>query len=621
MDYIPYNSRLHFHKNIFGAIREGCTVCLRVILPREMKCSAVRLVWHRDGENENRQSFEWDCMERYDEEWWKIEFTPEMPGLYWYHFEYDIPYGKGEIRHTSNGTGKFCNDGNGEDFQLTVYEKTLKTPDRYKGGIIYQIFPDRFYKANIEYSDIPDDRILRSDWGAQPDWQPDKNGKVLNNDYFCGNLKGIEEKLDYLVSLSVTCIYLNPIFEAHSNHRYNTADYSKIDPLLGSENDFKSLCNKAKEKGIDIILDGVFNHTGSDSIYFNKDSRYSSNGAYNSTDSSYSDWYSFRCWPDDYECWWNFNTLPNVNEESESYCNFIFGENGIIKKWLRLGASGWRLDVADELPDSFLDKLNKCIKEEKNDALILGEVWEDASNKLAYNQRRRYLLGGQLDSVMNYPFADAIMYFMRTGIANGFTDKIMTILENYPPECIPLLMNHIGTHDTARAITAMVGESCEGRDRKWQASQKLSEEQLEIGTQMLKTASAIQFTLPGIPSIYYGDEAGLTGYKDPFNRGCYPWGEENRELIQWYKQLGRIRKENPALYNGSFHPVSEAAGCIAYVRSNQHNRIMTIANRNVHPITYYLPDDWHGAKLLIGGTSIDFTSVEIPAYGAVILQN
>ncbi len=619
MHYIPYNSRLQFHKNIFGAIREGCTVCLRVILPRDMQCSAVRLVWHRDGENESRANFEWDCMQGYGEEWWKIEFTPETAGLYWYHFEYDIPFGKGEIRRVSNGIGKFCSDG--EDWQLTVYSKDLKTPDRFKGGIIYQIFPDRFHKAEAELSDIPSDRILRKDWGAQPYWMPDENGKVLNNDYFCGNLKGIEEKLDYLASLSVTCIYLNPIFEAHSNHRYNTADYTRIDPLLGNENDFKSLCTKAKKKGIDIILDGVFNHTGADSIYFNKKGRYSEIGAYNSAESPYYSWYSFRNWPDDYESWWDFDTLPNVNEDSDSYCNFIFGDDGVIKKWLKLGAAGWRLDVADELPDSFLDKLNACVKEENKDALILGEVWEDASNKLAYHKRRRYLLGGQLDSVMNYPFADAIMYFMRTGIASGFTDKIMTILENYPPQCIPLLMNHIGTHDTARAITSMVGESCEGRDRRWQAAQTLTEEQLEIGIKMLRTASAIQFTLPGIPSIYYGDEAGMTGYKDPFNRGCYPWGNENRELLCWYRELGRIRKENPALIDGSFHPVSEAAGCIAYVRSTRGNRIMTIANRNVHPITYHLPEDWHGARLLLGGTDISYTSVEIPAYSAVILCN
>lgn len=619
MHYIPYNSRLSFHKNIFGAIREGCTVCLRVILPREMQCSAVRLVWHRDGENENRISFDWDGMQGQNEEWWRVNFTPETPGLYWYHFEYDIPFGKGKIYQTSNGIGKFCNDG--KDWQLTVYSKHFKTPDRLKGGVIYQIFPDRFNRAEIELKNIPDDRILRDDWGAQPEWKPDKNGKVLNNDYFCGNLKGIEEKLDYIASLGVNCIYLNPIFEAHSNHRYNTADYMKIDPLLGTEEDFENLCKSAAEKGIDIILDGVFNHTGADSIYFNKKNRYPSSGAYNSQKSPYYSWYSFRKWNDDYECWWDFDTLPNVNEKSESYCNFIFGDDGVIRKWLRLGASGWRLDVADELPDDFLDKLNACVKSEKEDALIIGEVWEDATNKLAYHKRRRYLLGGQLDSVMNYPFADAIMYFMRTGIANGFMDKILTILENYPPQCIPVLMNHIGTHDTVRAITAMVAESCEGRDRSWQASRSLTESQLEIGIQMLKTAAAIQFTLPGIPSIYYGDEAGLTGYKDPFNRGCYPWGKENPELIDWYKTLGKIRKENASLYDGRFHPVSEAAGCIAYVRSTQGNRIMLIANRNVHPITYHLPEDWHGARLLIGGTDIGYTSVEIPAYGAVILSN
>ncbi len=619
MHYIPYNSRLNFHKNIFGAIREGCTVCLRVILPRDMQCSGVNLVWHKDGEKENRTAFEWDCMQGDREEWWKVNFTPQTPGLYWYHFEYDIPFGKGQIYHTANGIGKFS--GTGSEWQLTVYSDSYATPDRFKGGVIYQIFPDRFNRAEIELKGIPDDRILRDDWGAQPEWAPNANGKVLNNDYFCGNLKGIEEKLDYIASLGVTCIYLNPIFEAHSNHRYNTADYMKIDPLLGTQEDFESLCKSAAERGIDIILDGVFNHTGDDSIYFNKKNRYSSLGAYNSQQSPYYSWYSFRKWNDDYESWWGFDTLPNVNEKSESYCDFIFGDDGVIRKWLRLGASGWRLDVADELPDEFLDRLNACVKSEKPDALIIGEVWEDATNKLAYNKRRRYLLGGQLDSVMNYPFADAVLYFMRTGIANGFMDRILTILENYPPQAIPVLMNHIGTHDTARAITAMVGESCEGRDRRWQAEHTLTESQLEIGVQMLKTAAAIQFTLPGIPSIYYGDEAGLTGYKDPFNRGCYPWGNENRELIEWYRTLGKIRKENAALYDGSFHPVSEAAGCIAYVRSTAGNRIMLIANRNVHPITYHLPSDWHGAKTLLGGTGTSYTSVDIPAYGAVILTD
>ncbi len=618
MHYIPYNSRLEFHKNIFGAIPTGCAVCLRIILPREMRCSGVRLVVHKDGEGTVKHPFYWDCMEGFGEEWWKIEFTPEDAGLYWYHFEYDIPFGSGKIYHEGNGIGKLCAEG--DEWQLTVYDKNYKTPEKFRGGIIYQIFPDRFYKADINAKNVPEDREIREDWGGVPRWQPDKKGKITNSDYFGGNLKGIEEKLDYIASLGVTCIYLNPIFEAHSNHRYDTADYTKIDPLLGSEDDFISLCKNAKKKGIDIILDGVFNHTGADSVYFNKSGRYSSIGAYQSKESPYYPWYSFRKWKDDYECWWDFDTLPNINEQSESYCNFMFGKDGVLKKWLRLGAAGWRLDVADELPDSFLDRLNICVKEEKDDALILGEVWEDASNKCAYSKRRRYLLGGQLDSVMNYPFADAIMYFMRTGIASGFTNKVLSILENYPPQCVNLLMNHIGTHDTVRAITAMVGESCDRRDRRWQAQQKLTAEQKRIGTEMMKTAAAIQFTLPGIPSIYYGDEAGLEGCGDPFNRGCYPWGNENTELLEWYRHLGKIRRHSPALIDGSFIPVSEAAGCIAYERSGNNNRLLTIANRNVHSITYYLPENWHGARLLIGGTAINYTSVEIPAYGAVILS-
>ncbi len=618
MHYIPYNSRLQFHKNKFGAIPSDCTVCLRVILPREMHCSAVRLCVKKDGEDEVKYFFDWDCMEGLGEEWWRIDFTPHSPGLYWYHFEYDIPFGSGKIYHRGNGIGALCTEG--KDWQLTVYDKNFTTPDRFKGGIIYQIFPDRFNKAEIKYKDIPEDREIRTDWGALPRWEPNKNGKVTNSDYFCGNLKGIEEKLDYIASLGVTCIYLNPIFEAHSNHRYNTADYTKIDPLLGTQEDFANLCTAAKKKGIDIILDGVFNHTGSDSVYFNKNNRYNSVGAYQSKESPYYSWYSFRKWPEDYESWWGFDTLPDTNETDNSFRNFLFSDSGVIKKWLRLGASGWRLDVADELPDSFLDELCTCVKEEKPDALILGEVWEDASNKCAYSKRRRYLLGGQLDSVMNYPFADAIMYFMRTGIANGFTEKIMTILENYPPQCVNLLMNHIGTHDTVRAITAMVGESTSGKDRRWQANQKLTEEQREIGIKMMKTAAAIQFTLPGIPSIYYGDEVGLEGCRDPFNRGCFPWGNENEELLDWYRRLGRIRRNSPALADGSFVPVSEAAGCIAFAREGADSKLLTIANRNVHPITYYLPEAWHGARLLLGGTDIKYTSVEIPAYGAVILR-
>ncbi len=618
MHYIPYNSRNQLHKNLFGALPAGCAVSLRVVLPRELCCSGVRLAVHRDHEAARFFGFTWERMEGMNEEWWRLDWQPDEPGLYWYHFEYDIPYGVGKIFHVGNGLGALLPEGN--DWQLTVYDGEEPMPEHFCGGVIYQIFPDRFYASGAPKRNVPPDRTIHENKADIPVWEPNEEGITLNNDYFGGDLKGIEEKLDYLESLGVTCLYLNPIFEAHSNHRYDTANYERIDPLLGTQEDFVSLCQKAKEKGISILLDGVFNHTGADSVYFNKYGRYPTLGAYQSKDSPYYPWYRFRRWNDDYECWWDIKILPDVDESNKSYRDYMLGENGIVRKWLRLGAAGWRLDVADELPDLFLDELRECVKAEDPQALILGEVWEDASNKCAYNRRRRYLLGRQLDSVMNYPFADALMNFMRTGVAEGFTDKILTIIENYPPKALHLLMNHIGTHDTARAITAMVGEPGAGRDRRWQVEQKLSEEKRQLGLQLMKCVSAMQFTLPGIPSIYYGDEAGMEGYRDPFNRLYYPWGRENQELIAWYRTLGRIRKENPCLAQGEFYPVSEALGCVAYVRACPDNALLTIANRNTHPITYYLPPDWYGAEILIGGSGFATDCVEIGACSSVILK-
>lgn len=557
-------------------------------------------------------------MEGDREEWWKCSFSPEAEGLWWYHFEYSVPFGKSKIFNVGNGIGALIHEGS--EWQLTVYEKDFTTPLSYCGGVIYQIFPDRFCRSGTVKKNVPDDRVIRNDLDGCPDWAPDENGKIKNNDYFGGDIRGIISRLDYLKALGVTLIYLNPIFEAHSNHRYDTADYLKIDPLLGTEKDFSDLCAEADKRGIGIILDGVFSHTGADSRYFNKYGRYDDVGAYQSEKSPYYSWYKFKEWPDKYDCWWNIDILPNVNEDDPRYLRFITGKNGVIRHWLKLGACGWRLDVADELPDEFIDELRKAAKEEKSDCLIIGEVWEDASNKSSYSKRRRYLTGKQLDSVMNYPFKDAILYFLRTGIADGFTDKILTIIENYPPQVLHLLMNHIGTHDTARAMTALAGDSANGRDREWQAGRRLSSSQREVGVKLMKTASAVQFTLPGIPSVYYGDEAGAEGYGDPFNRCFYPYGNENEELLEWYKTLGKIRKENPALALGDFVPVSEAAGCVAYSRNLNGNSILTIANRNVHPITYYLPEDWFDAELLTDNEGLERESVEVPALHAVILR-
>lgn len=617
--YIPYNSRLEYHKSIFGAVKTDQTVTFRIILPRDFCCHAAKLVIKKaEADEYGYINMQWDCMEGVVEEWWKVNFTAEKAALYKYHFEYDTSWGTSRIYHAGNGLAAI--KGDGEDWQLTVYDKDFHTPEWLRGGIIYQIFPDRFASSGTKKQNVPSDRVLRTDRDGDPYWIPTAEGKVLNNDYFGGDLNGIEQKLGYLKSLGVTCIYLNPIFEAQSNHRYDTANYEKIDPMLGTEKDFKSLCESAKKLGIRIMLDGVFSHTGDDSRYFNRYSRYDSLGAYQSKESPYYGWYKFNKWPDDYESWWGIEILPEVNEDNSDFIEYITGKNGIARKWLKLGASGWRLDVADELPDEFLDEFRKAVKEEKADGLVLGEVWEDASNKSSYGKLRRYLLGKQLDSVMNYPFAGAVIDFIRDANAELFASRVMSIVENYPKEVLDVLMNHLSTHDTMRAITALAGENCAYRDRKWQSTHSLDEREYHYGMKLLMAASAMQFALPGVPTIYYGDEAGMQGYKDPFNRRCYPWGKENGELVEWYKKLGKIRNENRVFKDGRFEILSAVAGCVAFSRKNDDEAILVISNSNPHPITYYVKSEWCDAHDLLGNGKVAANMVDIEEKSTVILK-
>ena len=617
--YIPYNSRLEYHKSIFGAVKTDQTVTFRIILPRDFCCHAAKLVIKKaEADEYGYINMQWDCMEGVGEEWWKVDFTAEKAALYKYHFEYDTSWGTSRIYHAGNGLAAI--KGDGEDWQLTVYDKDFHTPEWLRGGIIYQIFPDRFASSGTKKQNVPSDRVLRTDRDGDPYWIPTAEGKVLNNDYFGGDLNGIEQKLGYLKSLGVTCIYLNPIFEAQSNHRYDTADYEKIDSMLGTEKDFKSLCESAKKLGIRIMLDGVFSHTGDDSKYFNRYSRYDSLGAYQSKESPYYGWYKFNKWPDDYESWWGIEILPEVNEDNSDFIEYITGKNGIARKWLKLGASGWRLDVADELPDEFLDEFRKAVKEEKADGLVLGEVWEDASNKSSYGKLRRYLLGKQLDSVMNYPFAGAVIDFIRGANAELFASRVMSIVENYPKEVLDVLMNHLSTHDTMRAITALAGENCAYRDRKWQSTHSLDESEYHYGMKLLMAASAMQFALPGVPTIYYGDEAGMQGYKDPFNRRCYPWGKENGELVEWYKKLGKIRNENRVFKDGRFEILSAVAGCVAFSRKNDDEAILVISNSNPHPITYYVKSEWCDAHDLLGNGKVAANMVDIEEKSTVILK-
>lgn len=405
----------------------------------------------------------------------------------------------------------------------------FECPKWLKNGIMYQIFPDRFARSP-QY--IPPKQtkeyLLREDWGGVPNFMPDQDGIVQNNDFFGGNLQGIIENLEYLQDLGVTVIYLNPIFEAYSNHRYDTADYMKIDPLLGSEADFMELCSLALEKGIKILIDGVFNHTGSDSIYFNKKGRYASIGAYQSKSSPYYNWFRFIEWPSKYEAWWGVDTLPSIQETEPTYLDYIIrNRDSVIRHWLGCGASGYRLDVVDELPDLFLDELRLVVKEENPDAAIIGEVWEDASTKVSYGQRRRYLEGDQLDSVMNYPLRKAIIRFIKEDQdAFAFASTIEVLWRNYPETVFYGLMNFLGTHDTPRIFNIF------------------SENVNRVAARQRLFSSLILWAMmPGIPCIYYGDELGMMGEKDPLNRGCFEHEKRDQEIFRHYKRLLSFRQE------------------------------------------------------------------------------
>ncbi len=581
-----FNSRDTRYRAPFGAVEEGTAVLFRICVPRERHCRAAWLLHCEDSGMTKWDGMFWAGMEGEDREWWECHYTPEQAGLYWYGFALDTDSGRKYLTCLPNATA-VLSDTAGPLWQLTCYEKDFETPDWLAGGVMYQIFPDRFCCSGRPKGELPSGRVQHADWGEQPCWKPDAAGVVRNNDFFGGDLQGIREKLPYLKRLGVTCLYLNPIFESHSNHRYDTADYFHIDPQLGTEKELQELAATAKEQGIRLLLDGVFSHTGSDSVYFNREGRYPSVGAYQSPDSPYAGWYHFSRWPDSYAGWWGFPTLPEVDELNEEFSEYINGENGVVAHWLRAGASGWRLDVADELPDAFLDALRHRVKATNSEALVLGEVWEDASNKSSYGHRRRYLLGKQLDSVMNYPFRQAVLDVVRDGDAERFFNRIEAVVENYPPQVTRLLMNSLGTHDTERAVTLLAGEPANGRGRSWQAAQHLTEEQRERGERLLRMAAVLQYCLPGVPCLYYGDETGMEGYRDPFNRGCYPWGMQNEELISWFEQLGTARAGQPVLREGAFVPWETPANTVVFERKGGEESLLCAVNCSENTVRFF----------------------------------
>ena len=612
MQYYPFDSRDKLYKPHFGAVAADTPLRLRLLLHKDARVHNAYLSMQKDGE---APVSVWMQPGEYLEDYrfYECEVTLSE-GLYWYSFRYDSDYGTMFVTKTEGSLGIVSPDGG--RWQQTVYEKDYATPDWLKGGIIYQIFPDRFYYSGKKKQGVPEDRFIQTDWQAQPAYLQNGDSRQLGNDYYRGDLEGVREKLPYLKDLGVNCIYFNPIFEAHSNHRYNTADYLKIDPLLGDAEDLEKLCHDAQKLGISVILDGVFSHTGHDSVYFNKNHRYGGGGAYNEFGSPYRTWFNFYEWPHRYSCWWGVPSLPETNENDPAFTKFITGDGGVLQRWMDAGIKGWRLDVADELPDEFIDNIRRAIKSKDPDAYLLGEVWEDATNKVSYGGRRRFVRGRQLDSVMNYPLAEGIIAFVTGGDGDKLFNTVATILENYPLPAVHTLMNHIGSHDTARILTRL--GTAENGNRAWQSQRRLSDCERIRAKKLLLCAAALQFTLPGVPSVFYGDEAGVEGFSDPFCRATYPWGNEDREILDFYRILGKIRRENSAFANGDFLPHICRLGIFSFVRKNEENQIFVAVNRWDNGDTVPLPDEFKSAEVLYG-TATDGNAI-LPPHGIAILK-
>ena len=577
---ILFDSKKLIHKTPFGTLTPDEVCTLNVHVPANVGAQKMECVIHCDhtGAEQIVTMLPSETKGAY------VIFTGSFQlterGLYFYHFRVFKPDSSFRLFKQDDDTNMEA----GHQWQVSCVPADFTTPDWAKGATIYQVFPDRFYKSGeCDLTGKLEPYTVHKYWSEEVVWKPDEKGEVLNNDFYGGNFKGITEKLDYIASMGATILYLNPIGKSFSSHRYDTGDYKMPDPMLGTLDEFVTLCEEAHKRGIRVILDGVYSHTGSNSLYFDREGTFGGKGAYCSKESPYYSWYTFYNYPNSYNSWWGFYTLPTVNKMDPAFLDYVIdAEDSVVAHWLKLGVDGFRLDVADELPDAFLLRLKNRIRQIKPDALLMGEVWEDASNKVAYDARRRYFIDGELDSCMNYPFRTAIINFLRGNDGgHGFKDTIMSIVENYPQQVVQCNMNLLGTHDTPRILTWLV-DDFEG-SREEYSKRHISRNRLDLAYERLMMASFIQYMLPGSPSLYYGDEAGMEGHKDPFNRRTYPWGHEEPILMAHFKALGAIRKREEALRLGDIEFFYNADRRLGFSRTFNGRNLKIYVNRNADP--------------------------------------
>ncbi len=613
-----HNSRSPLFRNPFGAV--PCNTAVRLSCQvdscQAQETTCTLRIWI-DGEGETLIA-----MDRSENGMFSATFTRDTPAIVWYSFIICRADGS-EVRigaptGAQGGEGVVYNYTEVPSFQLTVYQPRRQRPAWYEGGIAYQIFPDRFARdaawreraaAECAKPRHGSTKHLVEDWSTPPTYARNPDGSITSWDFYGGSLKGIEEKLPHLSEMGVTAIYLNPIFEAASNHRYDTANYLHIDPMLGTDEDFRDLCQAAHERGIGIILDGVFNHTGDDSIYFNRYGNYPMPGAWQGGKTPWKDAFNFN---EDgtYECWWGVTNMPALNENSSAVRELLLGPNGVIRHWLRMGADGWRLDVADELTDGFIAEIKRAATAEKPDALVLGEVWEDASNKISYGNLRRYLLGDELDAAMNYPFREVVIGFLTGAVgidAYRAAEMIESQRENYPDEAMRCSLNLLSSHDRARIISVLGGmDDPDAIPENERATWHLSDDKLGLAKGRFWLATLMQMTYPGVPCVYYGDEAGLQGATDPGNRSTYPWGHEDLDFQAMIKNAASLRRSMPLFQTASIEAQALDADVLMYTRHGAHDEhVSMLINRdscNTH--TVRIPFAGEAATDLISGRTL-----------------
>ena len=637
---IIHNSRCNQDRTPYGAVEAGTAVtlsaCLADIDPST--CSMTLRTWI-DETGEALYPMEHD---ENDPSRFIVELPCTEPCIVWYSFIATDQDGNtlrcGAPQGRTGGEGVTYDYAEVPSFQITVYKHRETRPSWYEQGIVYQIFPDRYArdpqweprtKAELDKTRNGIKRRLVEDWAEPPVYERADDGSIACWDFYGGSLKGIQNDLPRLHELGITAIYLNPIFEASSNHRYDTADYMHVDPILGTEQDFTNLCSAAEKLGISIILDGVFNHTGDDSVYFNRYGNYPGIGAWQSEESPWRSAFTFH---EDgtYDCWWGIDNMPALNENAPLVRNRILGEDGVIRHWLRAGAHGWRLDVADELSDRFIADIKRAALKEKPDALLLGEVWEDASNKISYGKLRSYLQGDELDAAMNYPFRDMVIgYLMGTKSAYDAAEDIESLVENYPREALACSLNLLGSHDKPRIISVLGGAPLDDSvSEQERGAYRLSSDAMGKAKGRFWLATLMQMTMIGVPSIYYGDEYGLEGLSDPGNRRPLPKEDMPRDLDMEtiIKNAAAIRRALPFMVDGDMHAFALDDDILAYTRTDRKTgeAATVIINRSLsqsHTVT--IPAQGDAASDVISGKELNIdqgnVTLELYPFGSSIV--